>query len=457
MRALDRKLLRDLRLMWSQVLTIALVVASGIGGFITTLSATDSLALARDRFYAQGHFADVFASVKRAPDAQAALLREIRGVADVQTTTEMLVRIEMPGASDPIVGQLIGVDRLHPPQLNLVTLRRGQTLDTTGHARSAGVIDALVSEAFANSHRLAPGSTLGALVNGKQRTLRIAGIALSPEFIFAGLWGMPDQRSFGVFWVDREALAAAYDMAGSFNRVAVKLAPGASEPDVIDSVALQLTRWGGREAYGRKNQISHSMLDNEIKEQYVMGTVLPSIFLGVAAFLLNVVVSRLVATQREQIATLKAVGYANRAIAVHYLKLVLLIVAIGLVLGVWLGNVLGAMFTGLYAEFFRFPSFEHVIAPWLLAVSLGLTLLTAVAGNTERHCSHRAPDTSRGHAPAFTRALPPQHGRTPAGHPLKPGAAHDLAQYGKAPRADDHVHHGCSGCSGHRGDGQLLS
>jgi putative ABC transport system permease protein len=164
---------------------------------------------------------------------------------------------------------------------------------------------------------------------------------------------MPDQRGFGVFWVDHEALAAAYDMQGAFNRVAVRLAPGADERGVIAALQRHLARYGGREAYGRVDQTSHAMLDNEIKEQHVMGTVLPAIFLGVAAFLLNVVISRLVATQREQIAALKALGYANRAIAAHYLKLVLVIVALGYALGLAMGRWLGEMLLALYADFFR--------------------------------------------------------------------------------------------------------
>ena len=121
MKALDRKLLRDLRRMWSQALTIALVVASGLGGFITTLSAVDSLALARDRFYAQGHFADAFAAVKRAPLALAEVLRGVPGVpgvADVQVTVEQVVRVEIAGLVDPIIGQLIGVDLRQPPRMN---------------------------------------------------------------------------------------------------------------------------------------------------------------------------------------------------------------------------------------------------------------------------------------------------------------------------------------------------
>lgn len=380
MKALDRKLLRDLRLMWSQALTIALVVASGIGGFITSLSAVESLALARDGFYTDARFADLFASVKRAPQALATQLTAQPGVAEVQTTVEQMVRIELPGTADPIIGQLIGLDPRRPHSLNRVTLASGRALDGAGLRRGDGALEVLVSEGFAQARGLKPGATLKALVNGRQRTLVIVGTALSPEFVFAGLWGMPDLRGFGIFWMDREALASAYDMNGAFNRIAIRLAPGASEAAVIDALSRTLEPWGGREIVGRADQTSHAMLDNEIKEQRVLGTVLPAIFLGVAAFLLNVVVSRLVATQREQIAALKALGYANRDIAAHYLKLVLLIVLAGLALGVVVGDRLGTMFTGLYAEFFYFPRFDHRIAPWLLLVSIGITVATAVAG-----------------------------------------------------------------------------
>jgi putative ABC transport system permease protein len=382
MKALDRKLLRDLRLMWSQALTIALVVASGIGGFITTLSAVDSLALARDRFYVEGRFADVFATAKRAPHALADALAALPGVADVQTGTEFAVRVEIEGRSEPIIGQLIGLDQHQPRRLNHVTLRDGPAAgaNSPGGLLPDGGIPAWVSENFATAHGLKPGARLTALVNGKRRTLVMTGVGLSPEYVFAGLWGMPDQRGFGVFWVDREILASAYDMDGAFNTVAVRLAPQATERTVIDALANALSRYGARQPHGRADQTSHAMLDNEIKEQHVLGTLLPGIFLGVAAFLLNVVVSRLVATQREQIAALKALGYDNSLIAAHYLKLVGVIVAFGLLLGLLLGKVLGTMLTGLYAEFFRFPTFSHRLAPGLVAVSVSLTAATALIG-----------------------------------------------------------------------------
>jgi putative ABC transport system permease protein len=382
MRALNRKLLRDLGLLWSQALTIALVVAAGIGGFITSLSAVDSLAAARDEFYESGRFADLFAGLKRAPRALESSLREAPGVVEVQTGIEAVVRVSLPGVADPIVGQLVGIDLRQPARLNRVTVREGSALTAQAGAGQAS-LPVLASRGFALARGLRPGDTLQAQINGRQRVLRVVGLAVSPEFVFAGLWGMPDQRGYGVFWMDRDTLAAAYDMVGAFNTLAVRLAPGADEHAAADVLSRRLWPYGGRDVHGRAEQSSHQMLDNEIKEQRVIGTVLPAIFLGVAAFLLNVVISRLVGTQREQIAALKALGYADLAIGWHYLKLVLLIAAGGLVLGLLLGRQLGSLFTGLYAEFFQFPRFEHRLAPGLVAMAAAVTLATAVAGTLQ--------------------------------------------------------------------------
>lgn len=378
MKALDRKVLRDLRVLWSQAITIALVVASGVGGYIATLSAVSSLADARDAFYASGHFAEVFASAKRAPLAYAQRLGEIPGVLDVQVTIEASARVTVPGSSDPAIGLLIGVNAQTPRRLNSVVLRSGQWPQADIHAGHE--IQVLVSESFAQAHRLRPGDAVRALINGKRRTLRITGTALSPEYIFGGLMGAPDLRSFGVFWLNEDELAAAMDMVGAFNRAAIKLAPGASEPAVVDAATRILARLGGAPAHGRDSQPSHAMLDNEIREQHVLGTVVPAIFLVVAGFLLHVVTARLVATQREQIAALKALGYANYTIALHYIKLVTPMVAGGYLLGLVLGRVLGAGIVGLYTEFFRFPTFEHHVPVQLALLALAIVGATAILG-----------------------------------------------------------------------------
>jgi putative ABC transport system permease protein len=373
-KALNRKLLRDLRLMWSQALTIALVVASGVAGFIASFSAYDSLSWSRDRYYADARFADVFATLKRAPLALERQLAALPGAAHVETSLKQDVPISIPNVADPIIGRLIGLDAQTPQRLNKVALRRGKL----PAPHQSGAIEVLVSEGFAITRQLHPGNRIHALINGKREELLIVGLALSPEYIFAGLAGSPDQRGFGVFWLDRQALAAAYNMEGAFNQVAVRLAPGATEGPIIDGLDRLLAPYGGVSAHGRDQQMSDVMLSSEIKQQKAMGTVLPSIFLAVAGFLLNVVLSRQIATQREQIAALKALGYHNRAIGQHYLTLVLLIVALGVGIGIALGAWLGHGFMGLYAEAFRFPTLAYRVKPALLLAAVGVAVLAAV-------------------------------------------------------------------------------
>ena len=431
MKALDRKLWRDLRLIWSQVLTIALVVGSGVAGFLSTFSAWDALSWSREIHYGQARFADVFSSLKRAPVALLPRISDLPGVAQVQDGVAHGVQIFIPGVADPIRGRLTAIDPRAPQHLNLVTLREGRW---PSDRVASGRLEVLVSAAFAQARHLRPGDGLQALMNGKLQGLTVSGIALSPEFIFAGMGGSPDVHGFGVFWMHRDAVAAAYDMRGAFNQVSVRLSPGAREGEVIDALNQLLAPYGGINAYGREDHLSHRMLNSEIREQQVMGTVLPSIFLLVAAFLLQTVMARHIGLQREQIAALKALGYDNRRIGWHYLRMVLLIVGLGCVLGVGLGGVLGQWFTTLYAQVFTFPQLHHRLRGDVLLAALGLSMLMGLLATAQAiRSSVQLPPAQAMRPPAPGRYRQTWLDGTALGHALSPGQRMVLRQIQRHP------------------------
>ncbi len=375
MKTLDRKLLHDLANMKSQTITIALVMAAGIGAFVTQLSTYTSLQATRQSYYEDARFSQVFADVKRAPKAVEQQIVELAGVAEVETTVMFDVTLDIPEVAEPVIGRMIGLSNSNQPQMNRLTLRQGRFIER-GEAN-----EALVSEGFAKARRLKPGDRLAAILNGKREMLTIVGIVLSPEYIFATLGGaLPDDRSFGVFWMDRERLASAFNMEGAFNHAVLRMAPGASEPALIDALDRLLEPYGARGAHGRDDQLSHKILSQEINQQKTMSTIFPSIFLGVAAFLLNVVLSRQVATQRSEIAALKAVGYTDTAIATHYLKMVLVIVLLGIVMGLVIGIWLGYFMTNMYTDFFHFPKLAYRIQPWIPLTSAAVSALAAFGG-----------------------------------------------------------------------------
>lgn len=376
MPSLDKKLWRELWDMRMQVLAIALVIVSGVSIFIMSLSTLDSLHETRDRYYREYRFADVFATLKRAPLGLQRRIEAIPGVDKVETRVVAYVNLALAGFSDPISAHLISLPDNSRGLLNQVYLREGR-LPEPGHDD-----EVLLSLEFANAHKLRAGDKIQATINGRRKTLTITGLAMSPEYIYQIAPGamFPDYARYGVLWMARKPLATAYDMDGAFNNVALTLSHGANAQDVIDRLDALLQAYGGTGAIARKDQLSNRFLTEELKQQQTIATVFPVIFFGVAAFLLNVVISRLINLQREQIATLKAFGYSNFAVGMHYTKLVLLIVAIGIVGGTGAGIWMGRALSNMYLEFYSFPFMDYVLRPQVIAAAAVISMGVATLG-----------------------------------------------------------------------------
>ena len=376
MKAMDRKLWRDLWGMRAQALAIALVIVSGVAVFVMSLSTLDSLYQTRETYYRSHHFADVFGTLKRAPLSLARRIQEVPGVDRVETRVVAYVNIDVAGFAEPVSAHLISLPETGPGLLNRVFLRSGRLPEPGSDD------EVLVSEEFAAAHGLGPGDRLRATINGRSEQLAIVGLALSPEYIYQIAPGamFPDYARYGVLWMARKPLATAYDMDGAFNDVALTLARGANGDDVIDRLDELLKPYGGTGAFARKDQLSHRFLSEELKQQETIATLFPLIFLGVAAFLLNVVVSRLISLEREQIAGLKAFGYSDLAVGLHYAKLVLLIVLIGVVGGIGLGVLLGKGMSNIYREFYSLPYMIYVLRPGVIAAAALISIAVALLG-----------------------------------------------------------------------------
>lgn len=369
-------MVRDLWHLRGQVFATALVVACGVASFVAMRSTYDSLLASRDEYYSVYRFADVFSNLKRAPNTVAAELAQIPGVSDVDTRIVGKVTLDLPDLPEPAQGKVVSVSQ--NAGLNNLFLLRGRLLE-------AGERDeVVVSGAFADANRLNPGDSLKAVMNGRLRNLHIVGVALSPEYIYEIRPGdiFPDNRRFGVLWMDRRTVASVFQMENSFNDVTLTLAPQASETDVIEKVDRVVEQYGGFGAFGRADQYSHRFVSNELAELQVFGTFIPTIFLGVTAFLLHLVLSRLVNVEREQIGLLKAFGYSNTDVGLHYLKLSIVAIFGGIVIGIGFGAWFGSAMSALYSDFFHFPvlnysvSFENIF--WAFVISIGAAAIGAI-------------------------------------------------------------------------------
>ena len=376
MRALQRKLFRDLWIVKGQALAISLVIAAGVAMFIAYLSTFQSLRYTQQTYYDRYRFADVFVSVKRAPLGLHDRIAQVPGVAGAVARVVVDVTLDVEGVTEPATGRLVSIEVPARPTLNDVFLRRGRR---PGPGRPDEVV---VSEAFARARGLGPGDGVGAIINGRRRELQIVGIGLSPEYLYSIRPGelIPDDARFGIFWMERRGLASAFDMEGAFNDLAVKLRPGANENDVIARLDAMLEPYGALGAIPRSLQTSHWYVHNELEQLQTVGLILPIVFLGVAAFLLNVVLTRIVSVQREQIAALKALGYTKRELALHYIQWGLAVALTGSLLGTLLGGWLGAGMTSMYNAFFRFPQLEYLLPPRIAVAGALVSVVAAVLG-----------------------------------------------------------------------------
>ena len=376
MSALNRKLLRDLVAMKGQALAIAMVVAAGVAMYVMYLSNFASLQQTRAAYYQRQRFADVFASLKRAPLRVASEIANLPGVSAMEARVVANVTLDLEQLDEPASGRLISIPPDRRPQVNDLFLRRGRWIEP------GRPDEVLASEGFVLAHGLNPGDYVPAVINGRLRRLTIVGVALSPEYVYSIRPGelVPDDKRFGIFWMDRQALGAAFDMEGGFNDVVLALAPGASPDATIERLDRILEPYGGLGAIPRALQLSHWTVENELAQLQSFGFLLPLIFLIVAAFILNVALTRALALQRPQIAALKALGYTNAALGWHYLKWAFAIGAAGVVIGLAGGAWLGTVIIDLYNQFFRFPVLLFSIPADVVVGASGLTLAAAGGG-----------------------------------------------------------------------------
>ena len=403
MTALDLKLFRDIGRMKGQMFAVGIIMACGLAMMIMMRSLIFSLESTRDTYYTQHQFGDVFCELKRAPNALRTRLAELPGVSAVETRVQGRVTLDLPGLAEPADGTIISIPDDRPQRLHTLFIRRGR-LPGLGSRN-----EVVVGEAFADAHRFEPGNEIAAIIHGARQTLKIVGIALSPEFVFEARPGdtLPDNRRFGVFWMNERELADAFQLDGAFNSVLVDVAPGAANPPVMAALNRVLAPYGGLIAYNRADHASAKRLEDEINILRTLSVAFPAVFLSIAAFMSSAVLTRLVRLQREQIAQLKAFGYSARQVGFHYLKFALVIVAFATVVGGVVGVWLGGNVVVIYHRFFRFPSlvFHPAISAMITAFLVSAAAaFTGVIGAVRQAMRLPPAEAMRPEPPAEFRA-----------------------------------------------------
>lgn len=368
---------------------IVMVLGCGLAVLIMAVGMRGSLDRTRAAYYQRAHMADLAVSLVRAPNRLGADIEAVPGVSAIETRISGYATLDVPAIIEPVSARLVSLPRQGRPRVNDLTLAGGRWPDP------ARPDEALVNEAFATAIKLKPGDTIDAVIHGHRQRVTVTGTANAPEFIFVSAPGemFPQPERFAILWMNRDALGQAYDMRGAFNEAVIRLAKGADARSTAAAIERRIRLYGSTGVYGRDRMMSDRFLTEELNQLGILATFIPTFFLLVAAFLVNISMDRVIATERANIGLLKAFGYSNRAIAWHYAQSAVIFGLLGLLTGAIAGQIYGRFIAGQYRGFYHFPDLRFNASPatYAIAAVAGLAAATFGAWSSVRRAAALPP------------------------------------------------------------------
>lgn len=376
---LRRKLLRDVRRQWMQFAAVSAVVLCAIVVFVALQTAYHSLTASRDRYFDRYRMADFFVHLEKAPRSALTDVEAVPGVWRARGRIVKDVSLDVAGNEGSVYGRIISMPARRDGLICDVHLVSGS------YFPGASATEVIVNERFCEANGLRVGDAIEATINERRESLRIVGTCYSPEYVYAirtPRQFAPDDRNFAVIFARESFVEDAFNMTNAFNDVVGLLQPGTDVEQVLEGVKERLDAYGVYHKYGRGLQLSNHYLSEELQGLRMSALVLPMIFLVVAAFVIHVLVRRMVELQRGQIGLLCALGYSRARILWHYTCYALAIGIAGAGPGTLVGYWLAGRMTVIYNMFFRFPSLTPVFhVPVVLfgfALSAGMCAAGAV-------------------------------------------------------------------------------
>ncbi|MEW6356951.1 MAG: FtsX-like permease family protein [Planctomycetota bacterium] len=378
MSILNRKLEREI--IQSKGLLAAIIAITIIGGacFVSMIATYKNLESARDDYYSRCRMADFWIDLKKSPITETDRIKTVEGVSEIQERISFPVVVDLDGVDKPISGQVISMPTEPTPVLCGIVMKRGSYF--TADRRD----EVIISEKFAQVRRIAPGMFIHLILNEQRKKLFVVGTAISSEYAYLTPPGgiVPEPLNYGVFYIKRDLAEDMFGFQGACNNLVGMFTPDARrnpEP-VLREIERRLDPYGVFAATPLKQQASNLALTGELKGLAVTATILPVVFLGVAALVLNVLMTRMAEQQRTTVGTLKALGYTNGQIFAHFVKFGLFVGIVGGVLGCAMGYWLTGWMVNLYSEFYEFPRLVNDIYPMVLLISLLISIAFSVLG-----------------------------------------------------------------------------
>ncbi|NCD33598.1 MAG: FtsX-like permease family protein [Spartobacteria bacterium] len=380
MTVLTAKLFRDMRQSSGMLLAIVAIIAFGISSYVSMLGAYRNLDQSRARYYSESRMADFWIDLKKAPVDDVRQVLSISGISSIRERISFPVMVDFDGVERPVNALALSLPDIPKPVINNVVMRSGSyfTPDQQNQV--------IVSEKFAKARNLTPGDRVRVLMDGQMKTLVVVGTAISSEFIYLSQPGsmMDNPGDYGVLFVKRSFAENVFDFSGCCNSIVGLLTPelrSSGAKSIFEHMKFLLKPYGLFSITPLSEQSSNQTLLSEMGGLQTMASFLPVLFLGVAAMVLNVLMTRMAEQQRTIIGTLKALGYTGKEVRGHFRWFGIVVGLTGGVSGSLLGFWLAGGMVAMYQGVFTFPHLYNELFPGLMLTGCLIALVFSVLGS----------------------------------------------------------------------------
>lgn len=394
---LFRKLLRTMGQYKAQFISMVLMVLLGVGMFVGFNMEWVSIEESMNSFFESCHFADYrLVNEKGYSEDDLKKIQEIHGVD--HAARFLSVNVDVKGTGGDSVALAVTTD----PQVSSFVLMRGEAYDP-------GSEDGIwLSDQYAEKNGVKVGDDLTLIYRNLEITGKVRGLIKAAEQMICvrdKTQLMPDFSTHGFAYIS----PALYEKAVGFAYYPqIHVLSSLSRRDFAEKAdaALQTTT-----VLLTKNEtLAYTQAEGEVDEGKAMGSILPALFLLIGLLTMITTMHRLTAKEKTQIGTLKALGFHDARITLHYTSYALMISLVGSALGIGMGYGVAWYImnpNGMMGTYMDLPEWKLTL-PWfcVLAVILIVAVLTLIGFLSVKEMLHgTAADALRPYTPKKMKPL----------------------------------------------------
>ena len=350
MKKLDVRLLRMVKNSKGQFISITVIVAVALCIYILFSITSINIQNAVDQYYSTTNISDLVVELMRVPQAAVDDLKSINGIVDVQGRVSVDVPLQVAEKDEKVNIRVMSLPK-NGGVINKLYIVKGNRAEL-------GDDNVILLEQFADARNIKIDEIITPYINGRIHNLKVSAIASSSEFIYV----MENEQSllpaldkFGVAYVSEAFAQSVFGYRGSYNEVLIKVDDKSNVDDIINLVEKKLDKYGLKRITKLEDLLSNNVLTQKIDGIEMLSSVLPVMFLMVAAIIISIMLSRIVNNDRMAIGVLKALGYGNISILSHYTKYALIIGLAGSIMGITGGLLLSKPMSQVFVSFFNIP------------------------------------------------------------------------------------------------------